>query len=123
MTDYGAILKKYMYHDRMNISRQTATTDDIGADVFTTTDVVTDAPCQLSQFSQNALTVTEGKIYESTEDLKVYAAPNIDVQTGDVLTITTAQGQTFTLIASRKFSYMTHSEIVVSAKREVSDAT
>lgn len=123
MTDYSAILKKYMYHDTMSVSRQTTTTDDIGADVFTTVDVVTDAPCQLSQFSQNGLTITEGNIYKSATDLKIYAAPTVDVRTGDVITVKTAQGQTFTLTASRKFSYMTHCEIVVSAKREVTDET
>lgn len=123
MTDYSAILKKYMYHDRMNVSRQTVTTDDIGADVFTATDVVTDAPCQLSQFSQNGLTVTEGNIYKSATDLKIYAAPTVDVRTGDVITVKTAQGQTFTLTASRKFSYMTHCEITCTSKREVTDET
>lgn len=118
--DYGALLNQYMYHDRVTISRETAYKDDIGADDFGLTDVATDVPCQLSQNSQRGITIETGNISTSSAELKLYAAPDVDIQTGDTLTVISRQGQRFVLTASRKFSYTTHCEVVCTYNREVS---
>ena len=45
-----AALRRYMYLDRVTVSRQMPVLDDEGADSFAMTDVYTDVPCKLSQY-------------------------------------------------------------------------
>lgn len=109
---YGKLLADIMYKDTCTISRQMATTDDIGADVYELTAVYSDVPCRLGQTGQSAS--TNGTETDSTftlsDRLRLCLSPEYDVKPNDIISIS-HEGQSFIMRADTPFKYMTHQEI------------
>lgn len=112
-----AALKRYMYLDRVTISRQTPAVDSEGADSFVMTDVYTDVPCKLSQYGKELQSEKRDREYWLRTDLRICLEPSYDIQPDDVLTITHEE-QTFVLYAAQSFKYPTHQEISVRRDSE-----
>lgn len=122
MKEYMEYLNEYMRNDRVTISREMEVKDSIGADVYENVNVAEDVPCHLSQNSQKSLTISSGGgIAQTSAELRLYTAPDVDIQAGDILTVTTAGNQVFLLEASRKFVYPTHLEVTCTYTRESSE--
>lgn len=118
-----AINFKLMYTDRMTVYRQVHIIDEQGADDFELRALYEDIPCRLSQSQKARLSIGESTA-ESTQQLKVYAAPDIEVLANDDLVVC-HMGKTYRLRAALPFRYPTHQEIPVdideSARQEVTD--
>ncbi|WP_301963314.1 hypothetical protein [uncultured Megasphaera sp.] len=112
-----AALKRYMYLDRVTISRQMPVLDDEGADSFAMTDVYTDVPCKLSQYGKELQSEQRDREYWLRADLRICLEPSYDIRPGDVLIITHEE-QVFTLYAAQAFKYLTHQEISVRRDSE-----
>ena len=81
-------LRRYMYCDRVTISRQIHVLDDEGADNFAMTDIYTDVPCKLSQYGKEMQSEKRDREYWLRTDLRICLEPSYDIQPDDVLTIT-----------------------------------
>ena len=112
-----AALKRYMYLDRVTVSRQMPVLDDEGADSFAMTDVYTDVPCKLSQYGKELQSEQRDREYWLRADLRICLEPSYNIQPDDALTIT-HEGQTFVLYAAQAFKYPTHQEISVRRDSE-----
>lgn len=108
---YSRLLASLMYKDRCTISRQMATTDDIGATVYDLVDVYTDVPCKLGQSGQGSMSGTQtDSVFTVNNRLRLSLPPELDVMVNDIITIQ-HQGQTFIMRADTPFKYMSHQEI------------
>lgn len=121
-TDYIAYLNEYLRNDRVTVSREADYEDENGFTQYGSVDVATAVPCHLSQTGGKSLNINiNGAVATTAAELRLYTSPDVDIRNGDVLTVTTAAGQVFTLIASRKFVYTTHLEVTCTYDKEVGD--
>ena len=111
VNSYGKLLADIMYKDTCTISRQMATTDDIGADVYELTAVYSDVPCKLGQNNQSSTNGTEtDSTFTLSDRLRLCLSPEYDVKPNDIISIS-HEGQLFVMRADTSFKYMTHQEI------------
>lgn len=126
-----AINQKLMYTDRMTVYRQVPVIDEQGADDFELRPVHEDIPCRLSQSQKARLSIGESTA-ESTQQLKIFTAPDIKVLANDSIKvfqkIDTNDGlieTIYNLRAALPFRYLAQQEIPVdvdeSAKEEVTE--
>ena len=110
---YGKLLADIMYKDTCTISRQQATTDDIGADVFDIVDVYVDVPCKLGQTGQTSMNgVDTDSVFTLKDKLRLSLPTDYDVMANDIVTIN-HQGQSFIMRCDSPFKYTTHQEITL----------
>lgn len=110
---YGKLLADIMYKDTCTISRQQATTDDIGADVFDVVDVYVDVPCKLGQTGQTSMNgVNTDSVFTLKDKLRLSLPVDYDVMANDIVKIN-HQGQSFIMRCDSPFKYTTHQEITL----------
>jgi hypothetical protein len=112
-----ALLAKYMYRDKVTVTRQEAAVDEDGADIFATKDVYTDVPCKLSQYGKELQSGQGARAFTMKNDLRLCVDPDIKILPNDILTVT-HEGQTIQLNAAQPFHYPDHVEISVRRTEE-----
>lgn len=110
-------LAKYMYRDKVTVTRQVAAVDEDGADTYELQDVYKDVPCKLSQYGKELQSGQEARAFTMSNDLRLCVDPDIKILPNDILTIT-HEGQQFQLNAAMPFPYPDHVEISVRRKEE-----
>ena len=109
---YDLLLSAYVYKDKVTVKRQIGITDDIGADVYDIVDVYTDVPCRLGQQGTNGMNGGEAdRAFNITDHLRLSVSSELEILPSDILTVTTGQGQVFTMRAQEPFKYITHQEV------------
>ncbi len=110
-------LAKYMYSDKVTVTRQVAAVDKDGADTYELQDVYKDVPCKLSQYGKELQSGQEARAFTMSNDLRLCVDPDIKILPNDILTIT-HEGDQFQLNAAKPFPYPDHVEISVRRKEE-----
>lgn len=110
-------LAKYMYRDKVTVTRQEAAVDEDGADTYELQDVYKDVPCKLSQYGKELQSGQEARAFTMSNDLRLCVDPDIKILPNDILTIT-HEGDQFQLNAAKPFPYPDHVEISVRRKEE-----
>lgn len=110
-------LAKYMYRDKVTVTRQVAAVDEDGADTYELQDVYKDVPCKLSQCGKELQSGQEARAFHMSNDLRLCVDPDIKILPNDILTIT-HEGQQFQLNAAMPFPYPDHVEISARRKEE-----
>lgn len=111
------LLARYMYKDRVTVTRQVNAVDEDGADIYELQDVYKDIPCKLSQYGKELQSGQEARAFHMSNDLRLCVDSDIKIFPNDILTIT-HEGQQFQLNAAMPFSYPDHVEISVRRKEE-----
>ena len=111
------LLARYMYKDRVTVSRQVNAVDKDGADIYNLQDVYKDVPCKLSQYGKELQSGQEARAFHMSNDLRLCVDPDIKILPNDILTIT-HEGQQFQLNAAMPFPYPDHVEISVRRTEE-----
>ena len=109
---YDLLLSAYVYKDKVTVKRQIGITDDIGADVYDIVDVYTDVPCRLGQQGTSGMNGGESdRAFSITDHLRLSVSSELEILPSDILTVTTGQGQVYTMRAQEPFKYITHQEV------------
>lgn len=109
---YDLLLSAYVYKDKVTVKRQIGITDDIGAAVYDIVDVYTDVPCRLGQQGTSGMNGGESdRAFSITDHLRLSVSSELEILPSDILTVTTGQGQVFTMRAQEPFKYITHQEV------------
>lgn len=109
---YDLLLSAYVYRDKVTVKRQIGITDDIGADVYDIVEVYTDIPCRLGQQGTTGMNGGESdRAFSITDHLRLSVSSELEILPNDILTVTTGQGQVFTMRAQEPFKYITHQEV------------
>ena len=111
------LLARYMYKDRVTVTRQVNAVDEDGADTYELQDVYKDVPCKLSQYGKELQSGQEARAFTMKNDLRLCVDPDIKILPNDILTVT-HEGQTIQLNAAQPFHYPDHVEISVRRTEE-----
>lgn len=112
------LLNRYMYKDVCTVYRQAKVMAEDGSDDYAMAAVYKDVPCNLAQYGRQLEAQKEDRGYIIKTDLRLNLSPEYDLKPNDVIKVTTAEGQQFTLNASRSHKYPTHQIVTLRRKEE-----
>lgn len=114
------ILRRMMYHDRVDVYRLRAVKAEDGSDDYAEeeTPVYEGIPCKLSQYGKSLTTDKTERATNVFIDLRLCCDPAVDIHANDRVVVL-RQGRRMEFVAGVSFPYPTHQEIALRRRGEV----